>query len=120
MTDQDPTRENNSAGGGRESQRGETTGGNAFAEVSLAARDSGTKAREFVSDTVTTVSDHFKDMLDKEIGRSIGAAGLFAGAVNRAAHELDAQLRITTTRRWSNWSEVPPTLRVGSRRWSSA
>ena len=91
MTDQDYTRQNNSATGGRESQPDESPGSNAFAEVSLAAQDSGTKAREFVSDTVTTVSDHFKDMLDKELGRSIGAAGVFAGAVNRAARELNAQ-----------------------------
>lgn len=63
----------------------------ALAKVSRATRDASTKVGEAASDTATSLSDHFKDMLDKQIGGSIGAAGLFAGAVKRAAAELDNQ-----------------------------
>jgi len=60
-----------------------------LASVSRATRDAGSKVREAASDTAATVSDHFKVLLDKQISGSIGAAGLFAGAVKRAAAEFD-------------------------------
>jgi len=96
MMDREFTGDANPARPERESH-GESKGSGTFSEAARAARDAGTNFKESAADTVTTVTDHLKDMLDREIGRTIGTAGLFAGAVNRAAVELDAQSPIAAS-----------------------
>lgn len=93
MTDRDFTGDDRPAGGDGDSHGAEagTKTAGAFSEASRTVRDAGANFRASVADTATSVTDHLKDMLDREIGRTIGTAGLFAGAVNRAAVELDAQ-----------------------------
>lgn len=60
-----------------------------FAGVSDAAREAGAKVKETVSETTAAVTDHFKEMLDREISDHISALGMLAGSINRAADDID-------------------------------
>ena len=92
MTKQDVGNQNGTAGGARGRDKRQTFKGaasDAFTGASDTARDSGANVRESVSETASAVTDHFKDMLDKQIGNHISAVGLLAGSAKRAAGEIE-------------------------------
>jgi len=62
-----------------------------FDQISRAAREAGTKAKKAASEAASAIGDHFKEILDQQIGRNIGAAGVFAGSMKNAANDLDAR-----------------------------
>ena len=88
MTDQDFTADSNLNKSGASENVGDSAG-EALDKISRAARDAGTKAKEAASETATALGDHFKDMIDKQMGRHISAAGVFAGSMKNAATDLD-------------------------------
>jgi hypothetical protein len=61
-----------------------------FDQISRAAREAGTKAKKAASEAASAIGDHFKEILDQQIGRNIDAAGVFAGSMKNAASDLDA------------------------------
>jgi hypothetical protein len=63
----------------------------AFAKASDAARDAGSKAKQAAADTATTVTDHVKDLLDRQIGQGVTAAGHLASSIKQAADEIDRE-----------------------------
>ena len=89
MTDRDFTADSNHNRGGAP---GNVAGsvGEPFDQISRAARDAGAKAKEAASEAASAFGDHLKEILDKQIGRNIGAAGVFAGSMKNAANDLDA------------------------------
>ena len=92
MTNQNVGDKNGAAGGGRGREQTQTfkdAASDVFAGASDTARDSRAKVRDSVSETASAVSDHFKDMLDKQIGNHISSVGLLAGSVKRAAGEIE-------------------------------
>jgi ABC-type transporter Mla subunit MlaD len=92
MTNQDFGDKNRAAGAARGREKTQIpTGpaGEAFASISDTAREAGAKAKETVSETASAVADHFKDILDKQIGNHISGAGVLASAVKRAADEIE-------------------------------
>jgi len=89
MTDQDFTApSNHNRSGASENVSG--SAGEPFDQISRATRDAGAKAKEAASEAATVLGDHLKDILDKQIGRNIGAAGVFAGCMMNAASDRDA------------------------------
>ena len=89
MNDRDFTADSNHKESGGSADVSGSAGGS-FEQISNAARDAGTKAKEAASEAATVLGDHLKDILDKQIGRNIGAAGAFAGSMKNAASDLDA------------------------------
>ena len=89
MTDQNSTASSNhNKSDGAENVS--SSGSDAFDQISRAARDAGAKAKETASEAASALGDHFKEILDQQIARNIGAAGLFAGSMKNAASDLDA------------------------------
>lgn len=92
MTNQDFGDKNGAAGGGRAREKTQTAKGSAgdvFANVSDTARDAAAKAKETVSETAGAVTDHFKDLLDKQMSNHISAVGVLASSIKRAADEVE-------------------------------
>ena len=89
MTEQDFTADSNYNKSGS-SDNASGSAGETFDQISRAARDAGAKAKEAASEAATVLGDHLKEILDKQIGRNIGAAGVFAGSMKNAASDLDA------------------------------
>lgn len=100
MTNQEFGRDGDAVNNGRASNKSQSikdAASEALGKVSGATREAAAKAKEAASDTATTVTDHFKDLLDKQIGNSIAAAGLFATSVKRAADDIDHQSPFTAS-----------------------
>jgi ElaB/YqjD/DUF883 family membrane-anchored ribosome-binding protein len=89
MTNQDFGAKNGAAGGGRAREKTQTAASDVFGSVSDTARDAAAKAKETVSETAGAVTDHFKDLLDKQISNHIGAVGVLASSIKRAADEVE-------------------------------
>jgi hypothetical protein len=89
MTDQNFTSGSNHNKSGA-SDNASGSAGEPFDQISRAAREAGTKAKEAASEAASALGDHFKEILDQQIGRNIGAAGVFAGSMKNAASDLDA------------------------------
>jgi hypothetical protein len=99
MTNHDGGRDSVTASSGvsNKSQTIKDVASDAFAKVTGAAREAGAKTKEAASDTATTVTDHFKDVLDKQIGNNIAAAGVIASSVKRAADDIDLKSPIAAS-----------------------
>jgi hypothetical protein len=63
----------------------------AFAKASDVARDAGSKAKQAASDTAFTVTEQVKDLLDRQLGNGVTAAGRFASSIKLAADDLDRE-----------------------------
>jgi hypothetical protein len=63
----------------------------AFSEASEMAKDAGATAKRAASDTASTVADHVKELLDRQIGSGADMAGLFASSARHAADDLSKQ-----------------------------
>jgi ElaB/YqjD/DUF883 family membrane-anchored ribosome-binding protein len=60
-----------------------------LASVADTARDAGAKVKETVSATTSAATDHFKDLLDKQIGNHISSVGVLASSIKRAADDIE-------------------------------
>ncbi len=78
-------------GGAREGQKPtpSKTDDDVFATVTSTARDASAKIKEKVSESASAATDHFKDLLDKQMGNHISAAGILAAAMKRASGEIE-------------------------------
>jgi len=65
--------------------------GGAYAQASAFARDAGEKVKQAASETASTVTDHVKELLDRQIGTGVNMAGQFASSARLAANDLDQQ-----------------------------
>jgi hypothetical protein len=65
--------------------------GDAYAQASAFARDAGEKVKQAASETASTVTDHVKELLDRQIGTGVNMAGQFASSARLAANDLDQQ-----------------------------
>jgi hypothetical protein len=63
----------------------------AFAKASDVARDAGSKAKQAASGTAFTVTEQVKDLLDRQLGNGVAAAGHFASSIKLAADDLDRE-----------------------------
>jgi hypothetical protein len=63
----------------------------ALTQASELAKDAGAKARQAASETASTVADHVKDLLDRQLGTGADMAGQFAHAARLAADDLTKQ-----------------------------
>jgi hypothetical protein len=91
MSNQDFGRESRTSDREREGlgQRTAKAASDAFSSASAAAGDTAAKAKQAASDTAATVTDQVKQLLDRQVGSGADMVGHFAGAVKRAAEELD-------------------------------
>jgi ElaB/YqjD/DUF883 family membrane-anchored ribosome-binding protein len=55
------------------------------------AGDAAEKAKQAASDTAETVTEQIKQLLDRQVGNGADMVGHVAGAVKRAAQELDRE-----------------------------
>lgn len=90
-----PSRENMTGSQGTSSQ-GTTSSvrdakSGALTQASELAKDAGAKARQAASETASTVADHVKDLLDRQLGSGADMAGQFAHAARLAADDLSKQ-----------------------------
>jgi ElaB/YqjD/DUF883 family membrane-anchored ribosome-binding protein len=60
----------------------------AINRASGVAREAGSKAKEAASDTATSMTDHVKELLDKQIGSGATMGGHFANSIKLAADDL--------------------------------
>jgi ElaB/YqjD/DUF883 family membrane-anchored ribosome-binding protein len=60
-----------------------------FAKASAVARDAGETARSAASDTISTVTDQVREILDKQVGSNAQAAVQFAGSMKTAAQDME-------------------------------
>ncbi len=70
-------------------QRTAKTASDALSSASNMAGEAATKAKQAVSDTAATVSEQAKQLLNRQVGSGADMVGHLAGAVKRAAQELD-------------------------------
>jgi hypothetical protein len=70
-------------------QRTSKAASDAFSAASAIAGDTAAKAKQAASDTAATVTGQIKHLLDEKVGGGADLVGHFAGAVKRAAQELD-------------------------------
>jgi hypothetical protein len=91
MTNQDFESNSAAAGGRKKTQGIKEAASDAFAKASEAARDAGSKAKEAASDTASTMTEQVKDLLDRQIGHGVTAAGHFASSIKLAADDLDRE-----------------------------
>ena len=91
MADQEFGAKTPGSGEAREGQKLQKSmaGGDRFATVTSTARDASGKLKETVSETANAATDRFKDLLDKQMGNHISAAGILAGAMKRASGEIE-------------------------------
>jgi hypothetical protein len=92
MTNQDFQANSGTAGGRENKMQGiKEAAGDAFAKASDVARDVGSKAKQAASDTASTMTEQVKDLLDRQLGNGVTAAGHFASSIKLAADDLDRQ-----------------------------
>ena len=92
MTNQDFERDSTAAGGRDNKMQGiKDAASDAFAKASDAARDAGSKAKQAASDTAFTMTEQVKDLLDRQIGSGVAAAGHFVSSIKLAADDLDRE-----------------------------
>jgi hypothetical protein len=70
-------------------QRASKAASDAFTSASSIASDAAGKAKEAASETAATVTGQVKTLLDNQVGSGADMVGHVAGAVKRAAQELD-------------------------------
>jgi ElaB/YqjD/DUF883 family membrane-anchored ribosome-binding protein len=70
-------------------QRTAKTASDVLASASSMAGEATTKAKQAVSDTAETVTQQVKELLDRQVSSGADVVGHLAGAVKRAAQELD-------------------------------
>lgn len=70
-------------------QRTAKAAGDALSTVSGLAGEAATKAKQAASDTAATVTGEVKQLLDNQVSSGADMVGHLAGAVKRAAQELD-------------------------------
>lgn len=63
----------------------------AITRASNVAREAGSKAKEAASDTASTMTEHVKELIDKQIGSGATMAGHFANSIKLAADDLGKQ-----------------------------
>ncbi|MBX9775742.1 MAG: hypothetical protein K2Y71_15275 [Xanthobacteraceae bacterium] len=71
------------------SQRASKGASDALSSASSLASDVASKAKQAVSQTAATVTGQVKTLLDNQVGNGADMVGHVAGAVKRAAQELD-------------------------------
>jgi hypothetical protein len=92
MTNQDFERDSTAASGRDKKMQGiKDAASDAFAKASDVARDAGSKAKQAASDTAFTMTEQVKDLLDRQIGNGVAAAGHFASSIKLAADDLDRE-----------------------------
>jgi ElaB/YqjD/DUF883 family membrane-anchored ribosome-binding protein len=67
------------------------TATDAFTKASDMAREAGAKAKEAASDTASSMTNHVKDLIDRQIGSGADVANHFANSARLAADDLDTQ-----------------------------
>jgi hypothetical protein len=85
-----PSRQNPTGSQGTTSSVRDAASG-ALAQASELAKDAGAKAKQTATETASTVADHVKDLLDRQIGSGADVAGQFAHAARLAADDLGKQ-----------------------------
>jgi ElaB/YqjD/DUF883 family membrane-anchored ribosome-binding protein len=70
-------------------QRTAQAASDALSSASAMAGEAATKAKQAASETVATVTEQVKELLDRQVGSGADMVGHLAGAVKRAAQELD-------------------------------
>jgi len=70
-------------------QRTAKAASDALSSASVMAGEAATKAKQAASETVETVTGQVKELLDRQVGSGADIVGHLAGAVKRAAQELD-------------------------------
>jgi len=70
-------------------QRTAKAASDALSSASAIAGDAATKTKQAVSETTATVTEQVKELLDRQVGTGADVVGHVAGAVKRAAQELD-------------------------------
>src|ERR1700754_5037242 len=93
MSDQDigrqlPTSQRQQDGLG---QLAAKAGSDAVSNASTMAGDAAAKATQAAADTAATVTEQVKQLLDRQVGGGADMVGHVAGAVKRAAQELDSE-----------------------------
>ena len=82
------TFESNSEENSRRSDRSQTSGEETFPRASEMARDAAGKAKQAAAQTVSSVTQNVKEMLDRQIGTGATVAGHFASGVRKAADDV--------------------------------
>ncbi|MPZ40497.1 MAG: hypothetical protein GEU95_21090 [Rhizobiales bacterium] len=72
-------------------QRTARAANDTFSTASDMAGDAAGKAKQAASDTVATMTEQIKQLLDRQVGSGADVVGHFAGAAKRAAQELDSE-----------------------------
>jgi hypothetical protein len=72
-------------------QRTTKAASEALSAASAIAGETAAKAKQAASDTAATVTDQVKQLLDHQVSSGADVVGHFAGAVKRAAQELDRE-----------------------------
>jgi hypothetical protein len=85
-----PSRQDTTGGPGASSSMRDAAS-DAFSQASALAKDAGTKAKQAASDTASTVTDHVKDLLDRQIGSGADVASHVANAARLAADDLSKE-----------------------------
>jgi len=70
-------------------QRTAKAASDAFSNATAIAGDAASKAKDAASETAATVAGQVKELLDRQVGSGADVVGHVAGAVKRAAQELD-------------------------------
>jgi hypothetical protein len=70
-------------------QRTAKAASDAFSSASAMAEDAAIKAKQAASETAATVTTQVKQLLDRQVGSGADMVGHLAGAIKRAAQELD-------------------------------
>ncbi len=70
-------------------QRTAKAASDALSSATAMAGDAATKATQAASETAATVTHQVKELLDRQVGSGADMVGRVAGAVKRAAQELD-------------------------------
>jgi hypothetical protein len=91
MSNQDFGRESPATNRDRDGlgQRTTKAASDALSSASAMAGEAATKAKQAASETVETVTEQVKQLLDRQVGSGADMVGHLAGAVKRAAQELD-------------------------------
>jgi hypothetical protein len=91
MSNQDFGRPSSAASRAEEGlgQRASKAASDALSSATSIASDAASKAKQAASETAATVTGEVKTLLDRQVSSGADMVGHVAGAVKRAAHELD-------------------------------
>ena len=89
MSNQDFGRDSSTTNRDGLSQRTAKAASEALSNASAMAGEAATKAKQVASDSAATVTEQVKQLLDNQVSSGADMVGHFAGAVKRAAEELD-------------------------------